>query len=66
MTGSRYVADYFGLIEVDTADAIYQSGPGHFSFYTEEGGNAALEYQQNSYPQYLEQLQGEIDRLMEG
>jgi nucleoside-diphosphate-sugar epimerase len=65
MTGSQYVADYFGMIEVDPSDAIYQSDPGHFSWYTEEGGNAVLEHQQNSYPQYLEQLQDEIDRLME-
>jgi nucleoside-diphosphate-sugar epimerase len=65
MTGSQYVADYFGMIEVDTDSAIYQTEPGHFSFYADEGGNAALGYQQNPYPQYLEQLQGDIDRLME-
>jgi hypothetical protein len=66
MTGSQYVADYFGMIEVDLDEAIYQSEPGHFSWYADEGGNAALGYQQNPYPQYLEQLQADIDRLMEG
>jgi nucleoside-diphosphate-sugar epimerase len=66
MTGSQYVADYFRKIEVDPDDAIYQSEPGHFSWYSEEGGNDALGYQQNPYPQYLEQLQADIDRLMEG
>ena len=64
MTGSQYVTDYFRMIEVDPADAIYQSEPGHFSRYSDEGGNTALNYQQNLYPQYLEQLQGDIDRLM--
>lgn len=65
MTGSKYVADYFGMIEVDPEAAIYQEEPGHFSWYSDEGGNAALNYQQNSYPQYLDQLQDDIDRLME-
>ncbi len=65
MTGSQYVADYFGMIEVDPEEAIYQSNPGHFTWYADEGGKAALGYQQNAYPQYLEQLQADIDRLME-
>jgi nucleoside-diphosphate-sugar epimerase len=64
-TGSQYVADYFEMIEVDLEEAIYQSEPGHFSWYADEGGNAALGYQQNPYPQYLEQLKADIDRLME-
>ena len=54
------------MIEVDPAGAVYQSGPGHFSWYADEGGNGALDYQQNSYPQFLAQLQGDIDRLMAG
>ena len=65
MTGSQYVADYFNMIEVDPADAVYQTELGHFSWYADEGGNAALNYQQNPYPQYLDQLQADIDRLME-
>ena len=65
MTGSQYVADYFGMIEIDPEEAIYQSEQGHFTWYADEGGNAALGYQQNPYPQYLEQLQADIDRLME-
>jgi nucleoside-diphosphate-sugar epimerase len=64
MTGAKYVADYFGMIEVDPDDAIYQSVQGHFSWYADEGGEAALNYQQNAYPKYLEQLQDDIDRLM--
>ncbi|MCI0871114.1 MAG: NAD(P)-dependent oxidoreductase [Chloroflexi bacterium] len=66
MTGAEYVADYFNMIEVDPDEAVYQSTPGHFSWYADEGGNAALGYQQNPYPQFLEQLQGDIDRLMAG
>jgi nucleoside-diphosphate-sugar epimerase len=65
MTGSQYVADYFGMIEVDPEEAIYQSKPGHFSWYADEGGNASLGYQQNPYPLYLKQLQDDINRLME-
>lgn len=64
MTGAKYVADYFNMIEVDPDNAVYQSAPGHFTWYADEGGNAALGYQQNPYPQYLEQLQDDIDRLM--
>ena len=66
MTGAQYVADYFNMIEVDPDEAVYQSAAGHFSWYADEGGDAALGYQQNSYPQFLEQLQGDIDRLMAG
>ncbi|MBT3555997.1 MAG: NAD(P)-dependent oxidoreductase [Chloroflexi bacterium] len=64
-TGAKYVADYFMMIEVDPTDAIFQSETGHFAWYSEQGGNAALNYQQTSYQQYLEQLQADIDRLME-
>jgi UDP-glucose 4-epimerase len=64
MTGAEYVADYFNMIEVDLDDAVYKSAPGHFSWYADEGGNAALRYQQNPYPQFLAQLQDDIDRLM--
>lgn len=66
MTGAGYVADYFGLIEVDVDDVVYQSTPGHFGWYADEGGNRALNYQQNSYTNYLVQLQNDIDRLMAG
>ncbi len=64
MTGAQYVADYFGMIEVDLEDAIYQSAPGHFAWYSEEGANDVLDYRQHPYPLYLEQLQDDIDRLM--
>jgi hypothetical protein len=53
------------MIEVDPTDAIFQSETGHFAWYSEQGGNAALNYQQTSYQQYLEQLQADIDGLME-
>ena len=56
---------FFGMIEVDPEETIYQSEPGHFAWYADEGGNAALGYQQNPYPQYLEQLQADIQRLTE-
>jgi nucleoside-diphosphate-sugar epimerase len=64
MTGAGYVEDYFRMIEVDMDDAVYQSTPGHFGWYADEGGNRTFNYQQNSYATYLEQLQDDIDRLM--
>ena len=64
MKGSEYVADYFKMIEVNPDEAIYQSSKGHFAWYSDEGGNKLLSYQNNSYPDYLNQLQGDINRLM--
>ena len=64
LVGAEYVADYFNMIEVNPGDAIYQSAPGHFGWYADEGGEQTLSYQQNPYPKYLEQLQADIDRLM--
>jgi len=64
MQGSQYVADYFKMIEVDPDEAVYQSSEGHFAWYSDEGGNSALKYQNNSYPDYLDQLQSDINRLM--
>ena len=66
MTGAQYVADYFNMIEVDPADAVYQSQPGHFSYYDPGDGPETLGYRNNTYPDYLKQLQADIDRLMAG
>ena len=65
MTGAQYVADYFNMIEVDPAEAIYQDIDGHFAWYTDEGGQDAFNYQRNPYPLYLDQLQSDISNLME-
>ena len=64
MKGSQYVADYFKMIEVNPDEAIYQSSAGHFAWYSDESGNSLLKYQNNSYHDYLDQLQGDIARLM--
>ena len=64
MTGSKYITDYFKMIGVNPDEAIYQSSEGHFAWYSDEGGNDTLKYQNNSYPAYLAQLQGDIDHLM--
>ena len=64
MKGSQYVADYFKMIEVNPDEAIYQSSAGHFAWYSDESGNSLLKYQNNSYHDYLNQLQDDIDRLM--
>ena len=52
------------MIEVNPDEAIYQSSAGHFAWYSDESGNSLLKYQNNSYHDYLDQLQGDIDRLM--
>jgi nucleoside-diphosphate-sugar epimerase len=64
MTGAKYVADYFNMIEVDPASAVYQDEPGHFAFYDGADGPQSLRYRNNPYPEYLNQLQADIDRLM--
>ena len=64
MTGAKYVADYFNLVEIDPEEAVYQDSPGHFTWYDSAAGQAALGYQNTHYETYLEQVQEDIDRLM--
>jgi nucleoside-diphosphate-sugar epimerase len=64
MTGARYVSDYFGLLEVDPEEAVYQTPPGHFAWYDTAEGQAALGYQNTPYETYLEQIQQVIDELL--
>jgi nucleoside-diphosphate-sugar epimerase len=64
MTGAEYVSDYFGLLEVDPEEAVYQGLPGHFAWYDTADGQAALGYQNTPYETYLEQIHQVIDELM--
>ena len=66
MTGARYVEDFFRLVEVDPADAVYQSEPGHFAWYDSAEGQEQLGYQDNSYGEYLGQLEANIEELLAG
>lgn len=66
MTGARYVEDFFRLVEVDPEDAVYQSEPGHFAWYDSADGQDQLGYQDNSYGEYLGQLEANIEELLAG
>ncbi len=64
MTGEKYVSDYFGLLEVDPEEAVYQASPGHFAWYDTAAGEAVLGYQNTSYEAYLAQIQDAIEELI--
>ena len=64
MTGEKYVSDYFGLLEVDPEEAVYQASPGHFAWYDTADGQAALGYQNTPYEAYLAQIQKVIDEFL--
>ncbi len=66
MTGARYVEDFFKLVEVDPEEAVYQSEPGHFAWYDSADGQEQLFYQNNSYGEYLEQLEANIEEMLAG
>ena len=66
MTGARYVEDFFRLVEVDPEHAVYQSEPGHFAWYDSADGQGQLSYQNNSYGEYLGQLEANIEELLAG
>ena len=66
MTGAQYVGDFFRLVEVDPEDAVYQSDLGHFAWYDSVAGQEQLSYQNNSYGEYLGQLESNIEELLAG
>ena len=66
MSGEKYVNDYYELVEADPAMAVYQSNPGHFDWYQSADGQAALSYQNTPYDRYLEQIQEDIMKMLEG
>jgi nucleoside-diphosphate-sugar epimerase len=66
MSGEKYVNDYYELVEADPAMAVYQANPGHFDWYQSADGQSALSYQNTSYERYLEQIQEDIMRMLEG
>ena len=66
MSGEKYVNDYYELVEADPALAVYQSNPGHFDWYQSADGQSALSYQNTPYEWYLEQIQEDIMRMLEG
>jgi UDP-glucose 4-epimerase len=66
MSGEKYVNDYYELVEADPAMAVYQPNPGHFDWYQSADGQTALSYQNTPYERYLEQIQEDIMKMLEG
>ena len=66
MSGEKYVRDYYELVEADPSMAVYQAKPGHFDWYHSVDGQSELSYQNTPYDQYLDQIQQDIMRMLEG
>jgi len=64
ITGEKYVKDYFDILEVGMDNAIYQEEEGHFSWYESKISNKILQYQNNTYENYLEQIKQDLSNLM--
>ena len=64
ITGEKYVKDYFEILEVGMENAIYQKDEGHFSWYESKKSNKILQYQNNTYENYLEQIRQDLSKLM--
>ena len=64
ITGEKYVKDYFEILEVEIDNAIYQKDEGHFSWYESSKSNRILQYQNNTYKSYLEQIRQDLSKLM--
>ncbi|MEC7838376.1 MAG: NAD(P)-dependent oxidoreductase [Chloroflexota bacterium] len=64
ITGEKYVKDYFEILEVEIDNAIYQKDEGHFSWYESEKSNRILQYQKNTYENYLSQIRQDLSQLM--
>tara|TARA_S200000501_G_scaffold152924_1_gene144123 strand:- start:11782 stop:12645 length:864 start_codon:yes stop_codon:yes gene_type:complete len=64
ITGEEYVQDYFSILEVGMDNAVYQKDEGHFSWYESKKSNKILQYQNNTYEAYLEQIRQDLSKLM--
>ena len=66
-TGRQYVADQYELIGVpiDLATFRTQDEPGWVDWYDTEDSQRLLDYQHHSYPDFLDTLRREVERLME-
>ncbi len=63
-TGRGYVRDYFDLLGVPLEEAQFQAKPGWCDWYDTTESQLILQYQDNSYQTYLQQLRNEIQQLM--
>jgi nucleoside-diphosphate-sugar epimerase len=65
-TGKAYVKDYFDLLGVPIDEAHFQEHPGWCDWYDTEESQRILSYQKTAYQAYLDQVQAEIDKMMQG
>lgn len=65
-TGRAYVKDYYDLLGVPIEEARFQKHPGWCDWYDTEESQRVLRYQNTSYQAYLDQLRGEIEKMMQG
>ena len=63
-TGKEYVNDYFKLLGVPIEEAQFQNEPGWCDWYDTRESQRVLQYQNNSYQAYLQQLSNEIQQMM--
>lgn len=63
-TGREYVDDYYKLLGVPIEEAQFQSEPGWCDWYDTSESQRVLQYQNNSYQAYLQQLDNEIQQMM--
>jgi nucleoside-diphosphate-sugar epimerase len=65
-TGQQYVADQYELLGVPLDMAVFRGPdtPGWVDWYDTEESQRLLDYQQHSYPSYLDTLRQEVERLL--
>jgi nucleoside-diphosphate-sugar epimerase len=61
MRGQEYVESQYKLLDIPPEEARYADAPGWFDWYDTTEAQAALNYQQTSYDQFLAQLQQAIE-----
>ena len=64
-TGREYVKDYFDLLGVSLDEARFLKSPGWCDWYDTDLSQDILHYQNTSYPEHLDRLKKEVERMME-
>jgi nucleoside-diphosphate-sugar epimerase len=65
-TGRQYVADQYDLLGVPLDLAVFRGidKPGWVDWYDTEESQRLLDYQQHTYPSYLDTLRQEVERML--
>ena len=64
MTGHEYVSALFDLMGVPEDMATYLDKPGWFHWYRTEESQAALNYQNTTFPGFLKKLEAAVEELL--